>query len=272
LWSAQVAPINQAGQPDERRPSGVIGSPRPNLLVPAEKSVLVAGVDVAADCRYASGRLCRRSCPFSRPYEHRRTHAPPSSSKSCRYGTSCRCCNALDRGGCGSRRPTGASGSRSFDRSGSSVAGHRAVVLENLALRQQLAVLRRTVKRPQLSTRDRLFWVVLAKAWRDWRTALIVVRPNTVVRWHRQWLRRRSAGDQLSIQSKWLRNSGAVVLAKDTLHSQPGELLELSCAVAQLLRRHAEEVEHRELQVRQRRVFWIDEMAAALESARASAD
>src|SRR6266850_35860 len=57
-----------------------------------------------------------------------------------------------------------------------------------------------------------------------------------------------------------------------TLHSQPGELLELSCAVAQLLRRHAEEVEDRELQVRQRRVFWIYEMAAALESARASAD
>src|SRR6195256_1904582 len=56
------------------------------------------------------------------------------------------------------------------------------------------------------------------------------------------------------------------------LHSQPGELLELSRAVAQLLRRHAEEVEHRELQVRQRRVFWIYEMAAALESARAAAD
>jgi putative transposase len=33
--------------------------------------------------------------------------------------------------------------------------------------------------------------VVLAKAWRDWRTALIVVQPDTVVRWHRQWLRRR---------------------------------------------------------------------------------
>src|SRR4029077_2136724 len=56
------------------------------------------------------------------------------------------------------------------------------------------------------------------------------------------------------------------------LDSQPGELLELSCAVAQLLGRHAEEVEHRELQVRQRRVFRIYEMAAALESARASAD
>ena len=56
------------------------------------------------------------------------------------------------------------------------------------------------------------------------------------------------------------------------LHGQLGELLELPGAVAQLLRRHAQEVQHRELQVGQRRVFRIDEMAAALESARASAD
>jgi putative transposase len=69
--------------------------------------------------------------------------------------------------------------------------GHRAVALENLALRQQLAVFKRTVPRPQLRQRDRLCWVVLAHAWRDWRTALIIVRPDTVVRWHRQWLRRR---------------------------------------------------------------------------------
>ena len=69
--------------------------------------------------------------------------------------------------------------------------GHRAVALENLALRQQLAALTRTVKRPQLRMRDRLFWILLAKGWREWRTALIVVQPDTVVRWHRQWLRRR---------------------------------------------------------------------------------
>ena len=69
--------------------------------------------------------------------------------------------------------------------------GHRAVALENMALRQQLAILRRTVQRPQLRKSDRLFWVLLAKAWRDWRTALIVVQPDTVLRWHRQWLRRR---------------------------------------------------------------------------------
>jgi len=69
--------------------------------------------------------------------------------------------------------------------------GHRAVALENLALRQQLAALTRTVTRPQLRTRDRLFWVLLTKAWREWRTALTVVQPDTVLRWHRQWLRHR---------------------------------------------------------------------------------
>src|SRR5258708_14393780 len=68
--------------------------------------------------------------------------------------------------------------------------GHRAIVLENLALRQQLAVLTRTAKRPQLRSTDRLFWVLLAKGWRDWRSALVIVQPDTVVRWQRQWLRR----------------------------------------------------------------------------------
>jgi transposase InsO family protein len=72
-------------------------------------------------------------------------------------------------------------------------SGHRAIALENVALRQQLSIFRRTVKRPHLRTSDRVFWVLLAKAWQDWRTALIVVQPDTVVRWHRQWLRRRWA-------------------------------------------------------------------------------
>ena len=57
--------------------------------------------------------------------------------------------------------------------------GHGAVALENLALRQQVAALTRTIRRPQLRTRDRLFWILLAKAWPEWRTALLVVRPDT---------------------------------------------------------------------------------------------
>jgi putative transposase len=70
-------------------------------------------------------------------------------------------------------------------------SGRRAVALENLALRQQLAALTRTARCPQFRMKDRLFWMLLAKGWREWRTALIVVQPDTVLRWHRQWLRHR---------------------------------------------------------------------------------
>src|SRR2546430_1433843 len=68
--------------------------------------------------------------------------------------------------------------------------GHRELVLENLALRQQLAAVHRTTQ-CRLRARDRLFWMALARSWRNWRTALIVVQPDTVIRWHRDWLRRR---------------------------------------------------------------------------------
>ena len=66
--------------------------------------------------------------------------------------------------------------------------GHRELVLENLALRQQLTALKRTTKRPHLQTSDRLFWIALARVWRNWRTAVVLVQPDTVVRWHRDWL------------------------------------------------------------------------------------
>jgi hypothetical protein len=71
--------------------------------------------------------------------------------------------------------------------------GHRAVALENLALRQQLAVFTRTRTRRQLRPTDRLFWILLTRTWREWRTALMIVQPETVLRWHRHWLRRRWA-------------------------------------------------------------------------------
>ena len=69
--------------------------------------------------------------------------------------------------------------------------GDRELVLENLALRQQLTALKRTTKRSHLQTGDRLFWIALARVWRNWRTAVVLVQPDTVVRWHRDWLRRR---------------------------------------------------------------------------------
>ena len=57
---------------------------------------------------------------------------------------------------------------------------------ENLALRQQLAVRQRGAKRPRLRRRDRIFWVWLSRFWSNWRSAMLIVRPDTVVRWHRQ--------------------------------------------------------------------------------------
>ncbi len=59
--------------------------------------------------------------------------------------------------------------------------GHHELVLENLALRQQLNAMRRMRTRPQLRTRDRLFWITLAQIWRHWRTALVFVQPETAV-------------------------------------------------------------------------------------------
>ena len=64
--------------------------------------------------------------------------------------------------------------------------GHAAVAVENLALRQQLAVFKHSGKRPKLRPRDRVFWVVLSRLWPDWRWALAIVQPETVIKWHRQ--------------------------------------------------------------------------------------
>jgi putative transposase len=67
--------------------------------------------------------------------------------------------------------------------------GHRQLALENLALRQQLTVYRRTVARPRLRRGDRLFWVALSRLWRGWKQALVIVAPDTVLRWQRRRFR-----------------------------------------------------------------------------------
>src|SRR6201987_3630045 len=61
----------------------------------------------------------------------------------------------------------------------------RRLLLENLALRPQLAVLKRRRARPKLRPFDKLFWVLACRFWTDWRRSLLVVTPETVVRWHR---------------------------------------------------------------------------------------
>jgi hypothetical protein len=68
----------------------------------------------------------------------------------------------------------------------SALRPHRELVLENLALRQQLAVFKHHYPRPRLKDSDRLFWVLPSRVWGNWRGALHIVQPATVVRWHRQ--------------------------------------------------------------------------------------
>ena len=61
----------------------------------------------------------------------------------------------------------------------------RDLILENLILRQQLAVWERSGRRPRLQTRDRRFWSVTARHWVAWRVHLHLVQPATVIGWHR---------------------------------------------------------------------------------------
>jgi hypothetical protein len=73
---------------------------------------------------------------------------------------------------------------------GSVVRSRADLQLENLALRHQINVLRRSARRrPQLTSRDRFLWICLCRIWRDWRSSLVIVKPETVVAWHRRGFR-----------------------------------------------------------------------------------
>src|ERR1700680_5251987 len=63
--------------------------------------------------------------------------------------------------------------------------GRQSLLLENLALRQQLVALKRRHPRPSLGLFDKLFWVIARRVWSAWKQSLIIVMPETIVRWHR---------------------------------------------------------------------------------------
>ena len=63
------------------------------------------------------------------------------------------------------------------------------IAIENAALRQQLAVMKQSRGRPRLRGSDRLFWVLLRRVWSGWTGTLIIVKPETVIRWHRAGFR-----------------------------------------------------------------------------------
>jgi putative transposase len=118
----------------------------------------------------------------------------------------------------------------------------RDLALEKLALRQQLAIYQRRHPRPQLHPRDRLFWIWLSKVWGLWRSALLIVKPETVLRWHRGgcksfWTRlsRRNFGGRPQI------NDQVKALVKQMAQANPlwgpprihGELLKLGIEVSE---------------------------------------
>jgi transposase InsO family protein len=116
------------------------------------------------------------------------------------------------------------------------------LALENLALRQQLANLRYTSGRPRIRMADRAFWLVLSRRWSRWADVLVIVKPDTVVRWHRAGFRlfwrwksrpRIPAPDDLSPETKTLIGQ----LAKaNPLWGAPrihGELLKLGIDVSE---------------------------------------
>ena len=113
---------------------------------------------------------------------------------------------------------------------------------ENLALRQQIIVLKRTQNRPQLKERDRLFWVVMSRTWSGWRDALLIVQPDTVIRWHKRafkiyWRRKSQAGKRgrpaldADVRALILKMADANPLwGAPKIH---GELLKLGVAVSE---------------------------------------
>ena len=121
----------------------------------------------------------------------------------------------------------------------STVRTHRELALENLALRQQLAVWNARQPRPRLTEMDRIFWVLVSRVWRNWRQALHVVRPQTVVGWHRAgfkrywtWKSRRRGGRPVvsTTRADWRMSRANPLWGAPRIH---GELLKLGLTVSQ---------------------------------------
>src|ERR1700693_3961498 len=120
---------------------------------------------------------------------------------------------------------------------------HHGLLLENLALRQQLVVLKRHHPRPRVNFFDRLFWLFVRRCWSGWKQALLVVTPETVVRWHYagfRWYWRviskvsRPTGRRQT--SKEVRDLIFQMVAENPSWGAPrihGELLMLGCEVSE---------------------------------------
>src|SRR3989442_5553638 len=125
----------------------------------------------------------------------------------------------------------------------STVRTHRELALENLALRQQLAVWKARQPRPRLTALDRIFWVMLSRLWKNWQNSLRVVRPATVVGWHRRGFRRYWAWKSRRRRGRPMISAELRDLIRRMSHANPlwgaprihGELLKLGVTVSQAI-------------------------------------
>jgi hypothetical protein len=108
------------------------------------------------------------------------------------------------------------------------------LIAENLCLRQQLNVLQRRVPRPRLRDGDRRFWIFVCRWLPTWRDSLLIVQPNTVLRWHRRgwtaywwWRSRRRSIMCISMQRdgrmELLRPTGVIRTSRIPIRSTPRE-------------------------------------------------
>jgi transposase InsO family protein len=117
-----------------------------------------------------------------------------------------------------------------------------ALHTEILALRQQVAVLKRKRPRPSLRMADRVFWVILSCLWPGWRHSLVIVKPETVIGWHRKgfrlfwtWKSRRGKPGRPPV-SREIRDLIRRMSRENTLWGAPrihGELLKLGFSISQ---------------------------------------
>src|ERR1039457_5350394 len=116
------------------------------------------------------------------------------------------------------------------------------LALENLALRQQLANLRHTSGRPSIRMADRAFWLALSRLWSRWADVLVIVKPDTVVRWHRTGFRlfwrwksrpRSPAQDEVSQETKALIRQMAKTNTSRGAPRIHGELLKLGIDIGE---------------------------------------
>ena len=164
----------------------------------------------------------------------------------------------------------------------------RDLLLENLALRQQLAIFKQRKQRPKLTWADKLFWVGIKRVWSQWKNCLVLVAPETVVRWHRagfrrywHWRSRHKIGCGRRRISRELRELIFQMVAENPTWGAPrihGELRKLGfdlsertshagCGVLQRSRTKADAGEHSSITIVRSSPQWIFSPSRRLRSA-----